>query len=107
MIKYFLSIVLIMNLHSFTMNSARVACGIDFNLIQSISRKVRTKANKLKVTYCADFTTKQQLVGEKISNDHEEWVCCNLTMSNGFSLSVIPLDDSVFELLEAKYHEMH
>lgn len=107
MVKYIFIVALIMSLNSFAMNSAHNICGIDFNLIQYISRKVRTKANKLKVTYCADFATKQQLVGEKISNDHKEWVCCNLTMNNGFSLSVIPLDDSVFELLEAKYHEMH
>lgn len=91
----------------FSMNSAHTICGIDFDLIQQVSRRVCTKRNKLKVTYCADFLTKQQLIAEKIIDGLNVQICCDLNMKSGSSFNVLPLEDKFFELLEAKYHEMH
>lgn len=91
----------------FSMNPVHDAYGIDFNLIESINRIVCRKNNKLRVLYRANFSTKQQLFAEKISDGFKAQVCCDLNMSSGSSFNVLPLDDKFFELVEAKYQEMH
>src|SRR3990172_6993235 len=109
MTKYAFFLFLIISTMAFPMNHCAVnhsAYAIDPALIQRVTKKVVTNRRRSREIYCADLSTKQQLMAERITTESTTEFYCDLTASSGAFFHCMPVDNKHFALLEAKYREM-